>query len=75
MANIMATQQVERQSKFIVSYPSPPLYLTSIIAPPSSVPSSCYATLSDQYNGSVSIHLEGRKIYCDSKDYKKELRR
>ncbi len=70
----MATQQNE-PSKFILSYPSPPSYFTSNIKPPTNVPSSGYATLSEQYNGIISVQLDERSIFCDSKDYKKDLKR
>jgi hypothetical protein len=45
------------------------------MVPPEDIPPSCYATLPEQYNGVVSIQLEGRKPFCDAKDYKKELKR
>ncbi len=68
------TQQDEH-TKFILSYPSPPLYFTNKMVPPEDIPPSCYATLPEQYNGVVSVQLEGRKPFFDAKDYKKELKR
>lgn len=70
----MTTQQVEL-TKFVLSYPSPPLYFTYNVIPPANVPSSGYATLSEQYNGIISVQLGDRSIFYDSKDYKEELKR